>query len=161
MPGSGEAELFRRLVSGGALFRSGPDNVEQAVQAVAGVNRTWAQLLAEYIAVPAVDDNGPAGVDPTTQTTTWDLRGMFLDLNQSNLGTSDPFTEPYPLEPFEIPLTSTTSTQIPFEVRSSAGKYFVLSSAGVAPDAVVEVTTQAGDQLPASSLMQVTIVRIQ
>jgi hypothetical protein len=161
VPGSGEAALFRQLASGGPLFRTGPLNVEQAVQAVAGVTRSWDQLLGEYMAVPAVDDNGPGGVDPSTQITTWDLRGMFLDLNQSNLGTQDPFTEPYPLDVQEIALTSTTSIQVPFDVRASAGKYFVLSSSGAAPDALVEITTQAGDQLPASSAAQVTIVRIR
>ncbi len=159
LPGSREELLFRELSSGGPAFLKGTQNVERAIVTAAGQSVTWSEILSLYLASLAVDDNGPAGLDPRAQWKTWDLRGLFDDLRMSNLGSSAPFDRTYPLQPTVISLGETTNQASTFTVNGATGRYFVLRTGSTAPRAVLEVTTQVGANLPPGARAQVTIIR--
>jgi hypothetical protein len=160
LPGSGEHLLFRELSSGGPNHLRGTSNVERAVQTVAGQSVSWQQLIADYVSVPAGDDNG-SGLDPSSQILTWDLRSIYGGLNLSNLGSSSPFDRPFPLRPLVIDLSSTTNTTRDFSVNASTGRYFTLRGGTTTPNVTLEVTTPTGDDVPGSVRAQVTILRIR
>ena len=162
LPGSAEYLMFRELSSGGPSYLQGTANVTRAVQVVSGQSRSWQQLIGEYLSAVVADDNG-SGLDPGSQFSTWNLRAMYLGLNQSNLGLDPegPFAKPYPLTPTVINLNPTTNTQSDFTLRASTGRYFTLQSAPTTPDVVLEVTTQSGAEVPGSVRPQVTILRVR
>jgi hypothetical protein len=160
LPGSAEYLLFQELSSGGPNYLRGTSNVVRAVQVVSGQSRSWEQLIGEYLSAVVADDNG-SGLDPSSQFLTWNMRELYLGLNQSNLGTNPPFEKPYPLTPMQITLNSTTNTSPNFTLRSSTGRYFTLQSAGTTPDVVLEITTQSGADVPGSVRAQVTILRVR
>ena len=134
-------------------------NVEAAIQTVSGSNLQWEELLSLYLASLVADDNAPAGIDPRAQSLTWNLRGVFSQLNQSNLGTSSPFDRGFPLLPAVVTLTSGTNQVLDFSTNSSTGRYVSINSPGTSPDVVIQVTTQSGADLPGAAAGQVTILR--
>ncbi|MDX1578787.1 MAG: hypothetical protein R3266_09885 [Gemmatimonadota bacterium] len=159
LPGSQEHLLFRELSSGGPSLLRGIANVERAVQVVGGSNAQWDELLADYLASLIVDDRGIAGIDPRTQILSWNLRGLFDDLRNSNLGMDPPFNRPYPLVPFSVGLSATTNQTLSFTVNGSTGRYVTVSGAATTPDVVFELTDSAGGTVPSSARPQVTIIR--
>ncbi len=167
LPGSNEAMLFRELSSGGPAFLAGVDNVERAVQVVAGQNLQWDQLLARFLGMLAVDDSGLPGLDPLLESRTWDYPGLFLQLSQSDfvdpngnpVPPPDVLQNPYPLIPQVLPLGAGTNLSRTFTVNASTGGFFTVQGSSTTPDAVIEITTSTGADLPSSARAQVTVIR--
>lgn len=159
LPGSREEVLFRELSTGGPNHLRGTANVERAISVVAGSSLTWDELLASYLASLAVDDAGVAGIDPMTQFETWDMRGMYEQLNGSNLGDERPFDRVYPLSPTLVTLGTGTDQSLSFSVHRGAGRFVRLVGSGPTPDAILRVTDAAGAALGSSVAAQVTIIR--
>jgi hypothetical protein len=158
LPGSREEELFRELTEGGGSFATGTANVERAVLGVAGVSRTWAQLLSEYAAAVGLDDTGVSGLGPGTQVPTWHLPDLFEELNSQLPGS---FPNRYPLVPTVVSLAATTQRSYSFDLGSSTAAYFTLRSGSVAPDAILEVKRPDGGDVTPAMKAQVTITRIR
>lgn len=162
VPGSAEELLFLELSTGGPQHLTGVANIVRAAQTVSGRSVTWDELLADYEAALAVDDDGPPELRPETQVLTWDLRDMFEGLSGTNLGDSPPFTRPYPLVPVEIAMSSGTNASRSFSLRAFTAQYFRFTSNGApAPEITVRVTGSGGGSLPAGVGLQVTIARVE
>ncbi len=159
LPGSREELLFRELSRGGPSHVSGITNVEAALQAIAGSNLQWDELLSLYLASLVADDNAPSGTDPRAQSLTWDLRGLYAQLQTSNLGMSNPFDRPYPLVPAAVTLTASTNQVLTFSTNASSGRYVSITSPATSPDVVIQVTNQSGADLAGGVAGQVTILR--
>jgi hypothetical protein len=155
IPGSNEQLLFRELVTGGPTHLSGTENVERAV-AMFGSGASWEELMADFLVMPAVDDEAQ-GVPERTQLLTWDLRDLFRGLHD-NSGTGPIFPEEYPLE---VEGNLFVNTESEFSIRASSAKYLLLVSAGSTPEYELRITDQAGAALPANRSPQVTIVRVR
>ncbi len=154
IPGSNEQLLFRELVTGGPTHLFGRANVERAVD-VLGSGASWEELMADFLVMPAVDDE--QDVPERTQLLTWDLRDLFRGLHD-NSGTGPIFPEEYPLK---VESNLFVNTESDFSIRASSAKYFLLVSAGSTPDYEFRITDQAGGALPANRSPQVTIVRVR
>ncbi|MDX1393392.1 MAG: hypothetical protein R3195_03335 [Gemmatimonadota bacterium] len=169
LPGAAEAALFRELSTGGPSFLTGTDNVERAVQVVAGQTRSWEELLADFLAMVAVDDLGVSGIDPELTSLTWNYRDLFGQLSEEEFTDSNgnpvpPPSElqnPYPLIPDFISINATTNVSRTLPINASTGGYFLLTSSADMPDLVVEVTTSSGSVLPISAVPQATVIRIR
>ena len=159
LPGSREEELFRYLTRGGPAHFKGVTNVERTLQAVAGVNMEWEELLSLYLTSLIADDRVPADADPRTQWTTWNLPALYRQLSESNLGDRCPFTRNFPLTPSRVNVHVSTNSSTEFTVNSSTGRYFSLVASGAAPDLVVEVMNPAGEGFPGRAQAQVTVLR--
>ena len=159
LPGSREEELFRYLTSGGPAHFKGINNVERTLQAVAGVALEWEELLSHYLTSLIADDRVPADADPRTQWTTWNLRALYRQLSESNLGDRCPFTRTFPLTPSRVNVHVSTNSSTIFAVNSSTGRYFSLVSSGATPELVVEVMDPEGANLPGHAQAQVTVLR--
>lgn len=159
LPGSREEELFRYLASGGPAHFKGITNVVRTLQAVAGVEMEWEELLSLYLASLIADDRVPADADPRTQWTTWNLPALFRQLSDSNLGNRCPFTRAFPLTPSRVNVHVSTNSSTEFTVNSSTGRFFSLVSSGATPALVVEVMDPAGANLPGRARAQVTVLR--
>ena len=167
LPGSMEQMLFRELSSGGPSFLAGTENVERAVQVVSGQTRTWDELLADFLSMLAVDDNGVAGIDPAKSSLTWNYPGLFGQLSQENFvdpqGNPAPppaeLQNPYPLIPEFVAINTTTNMARTLTVNASTGAFFILDSTSATPDLVLQVTTGTGLPLPTGAAAQVTITR--
>ena len=158
LPGSREEGLFRELSSGGpAHFRS-VANVERAIRVAAGSNLSWDDLLSLYFTSLIADDAAPAEADPRTQWRTWNLRGLFGQLNASNLGDGCPFSSAFPLFPSRVTLHAATSSAIEFSMNASTGR-FVSMTGGAHPPVLVQITDGEGGSLSPRSRPQVTILR--
>ncbi len=155
IPGSNEQLLFRELVTGGPTHLSGTENVERAVE-MFGSGASWQELMADFLVMPAVDDEAQ-GVPERTQLLTWDLRDLFGGLHD-NSGTGPNYPEEYPLG-FEGNLFVNTESE--FSIRASSAKYLLLVSAGSTPEYELRITDQAGGALSANRSPQVTIVRVR
>ncbi len=159
-----EAALFLELSQGnpGQPDGRGVRNLARALREVTGETVVWEDLLALFSSMPGVTDTDASPVAPETQIRTWDLRDIFEGLHNANWQGNRPsvFDEPYPLQLTEIDLNGSAQT-VEFEVNASAQRYFLLSGEALTPDATVELTTQAGGTLPASSKPQVTVVRLE
>lgn len=161
LPGSREEELFRYLTSGGPAHFKGITNVERTLQAVAGVEMEWEEILSLYLTSLIADDRAPAGTDPRTQWKTWNLEALFRQLSDSNLGDRCPFTRNFPLTPSRVNVHVSTNSSTEFIVNSSTGRYFSLVSSGATPDLIVEVMDPAGANLPGRARAQVTVLRMR
>ncbi len=161
LPGGREEELFRYLTSGGPAHFKGITNVERTLQAVAGVEMEWDELLSLYLTSLIADDRAPAAADPRTQWRTWNLPGLYRQLSESNLGDNCPFTRDFPLTPSRVNVHVSTSSSTEFTVNSSTGRYFSLVSSGATPGLVVEVMDPAGANLPGRARAQVTVLRMR
>lgn len=161
LPGSREEELFRYLTSGGPAHFKGITNVERTLQAVAGVEMEWEEILSLYLTSLIADDRAPAGTDPRTQWKTWNLEALFRQLSGSNLGDRCPFTRNFPLTPSRVNVHVSTNSSTEFIVNSSTGRYFSLVSSGATPDLIVEVMDPAGANLPGRARAQVTVLRMR
>jgi len=167
LPGSMEQMLFRELSTGGPSFLGGTANVERAVQVVSGQTRTWDELLADFLGMLAVDDNGVAGIDPAKSSRTWNYPGLFGQLSQASFidpqGNPAPppveLQNPYPLIPDFISINQTTNATKSATLDASTGAFFILDSTAATPDLVLEVTTSTGGALPPGAAAQVTIIR--
>jgi len=155
IPGSNEQLLFRELVTGGPTHLTGKENLERAV-AMFGSGASWEELMADFLVMPAVDDEAQ-GVPERTQLLTWDLRDLFGGLHD-NSGTGPFFPEEYPLE---VEGNLFVNTESEFSIRASSAKYLLLVSAGSTPEYELRITDQAGGALSASRSPQVTIVRVR
>lgn len=161
LPGSREDELFRYLTSGGPAHFKGITNVERTLQAVAGVEMEWEEILSLYLTSLIADDRAPADTDPRTQWKTWNLEALFRQLSDSNLGDRCPFTRNFPLTPSRVNVHVSTNSSTEFTVNSSTGRYFSLVSSGATPDLIVEVMDPAGASLPGRARAQVTVLRMR
>ncbi|WP_419162136.1 hypothetical protein [Candidatus Palauibacter sp.] len=159
LPGSREEGLFRELSSGGPAHARGISNVEQAIRTVAGSNLQWEELLPLYLASLIADDHTPEGTDPRTQWRTWNLRGVYGQLNDSNLGDGCPFTRQFPLSPTRVNLHVATNSAVEFTANASTGRFLSLAASGATPDVIVEVMDREGSNLPRRARAQVTILR--
>jgi len=167
IPGSNEQMLFRELSSGGPAFLAGADNIERAVQVVGGQSVAWEDLLASFLGMLAVDDAGLGGLDPLFSSKSWNYPELFLRLSQEQYvdAGGNPVPPPsvlqneYPLIPDVLALGSGTNISRTFTVNSSTGSFFVVRGGTTTPDAVFEVTTSTGADLPSSAAPQVTIIR--
>lgn len=167
LPGSMEEMLFRELSTGGPSFLSGTANVERAVQVVSGQGRSWDELIADFLGMLAVDDNGVSGIDPALSSRTWDYPGLFGQLSQEDFvdgqGNTVPpppeLRNPYPLIPDFISVNQTTNFTRSVTVKASTGGFFILDSSGATPDLVLELTTNTGAAVPSGAEAQVTIIR--
>lgn len=161
LPGSREEELFRYLTSGGPAHFKGITNVERTLQAVAGVEMEWEEILSLYLTSLIADDRAPGDTDPRTQWKTWNLAALFRQLSDSNLGNRCPFTRNFPLTPSRVNVHVSTNSSTEFTVNSSTGRYFSLVSSGATPDLIVEVMDPAGANLPGRARAQVTVLRMR
>ena len=161
LPGSREEELFRYLTSGGPAHFKGITNVERTLQAVAGVEMEWEEILSLYLTSLIADDRPPADTDPRTQWKTWNLAALFRQLSDSNLGNRCPFTRDFPLTPSRVNVHVSTNSSTEFTVNSSTGRYFSLVSSGATPNLIVEVMDPAGANLPGRARAQVTVLRMR
>lgn len=159
-----EAALFLELSRGnpGQPDGRGVRNLVRALEEVTGQSIAWEDLLGLFSSMPAVTDTDASPVAPETQIRTWDLRDIFEGLHNANWQGDRPavFDQPYPLQLTEIDLNGGVET-VQFEVNASAQRYFLLSGDALTPNATVELSTQAGGTLPASSEPQVTVVRLE
>ena len=161
LPGSREEGLFRELSSGGpAHFRS-VANVERAIRVVAGSDHSWDDLLSLYFTSLIADDVAPAEADPRTQWRTWNLRGLYGQLNSSNLGDQCPFSNPFPLFPSRVSLHGGTSSAVEFTVNASSGRFLSMTGAGAHPPVLVQITDGEGGSLSSRARPQVTILRVR
>ena len=161
LPGSREEELFRYLTSGGPAHFKGITNVERTLQAVAGVEMDWEEILSLYLTSLIADDRAPGDADPRTQWKTWDLAALFRQLSDSNLGDRCPFTRNFPLTPSRVNVHVSTNSSTEFTVNSSTGRYFSLVSSGATPNLIVQVMDPAGANLPGRARAQVTVLRMR
>ena len=161
LPGSREEELFRYLTSGGPAHFKGITNVERTLQAVAGVEMEWEEILSLYLTSLIADDRAPAAADLRTQWKTWNLAALFRQLSESNLGDRCPFTRDFPLTPSRVNVHVSTNSSTGFTVNSSTGRYFSLVSSGATPNLIVEVMDPAGANLPVRARAQVTVLRMR
>ena len=161
LPGSREEGLFRELSSGGPAHAKSTGNVERAIRAVAGSDLSWDDLLPLYLASLVADDNAPAEADPRTQWRTWNLRGLYGQLNGSNLGDGCPFTREFPLSPSRVSLHAGTNSAIEFMMNASTGRFVSMTGTGAHPDVLVQITDADGDNLPSRARPQVTILRVR
>lgn len=162
--GSGEERLFRELSTGGPTHLTGVANILRAVGEVSGeAGLGWGDLLSEYEAALAVDDEGPETLPVATQVLTWNLRDIFRGLHEATFrGGQNPFTREYPLLPSVVAMTATTNDSTSFELNPFTARYFGLTSGDQpAPDLFVELTTSAGGDPPTSAALQVTVVRVR
>lgn len=157
LPGSREQELFRFLSRGGESHLTGVDNVEAALSEVAGVSRTWRELLPDHFPSLSVDDQGVSGLPEAHQFLTWDYRDVFLGLHE-NEGSGQTFTEEYPLS---VSASGFGSTTVDFELRSSAAKHFSFSGSGPVPPFSITLTDQTGGALAEKVRVGVTVVRVR
>ncbi|UCG76888.1 MAG: hypothetical protein JSV95_06300 [Gemmatimonadota bacterium] len=156
IPGSNEQLFFRELARGGPSHLAGRANVEQAV-ATFGSGASWEELMADFLLMPAVDDQPGPSLPERSQLLTWDLRDLYRGLHE-NTGTSPAFPQPYPLKQ-QIILFS--DVDFDFSVRGSSAKYFSLLATTTAPAYVIRVTDQAGEPLARTRSPQLTIVRLR
>jgi hypothetical protein len=156
IPGSNEQLFFRELTRGGPSHLAGRANVEQAV-ATFGSGASWEELMADFLLMPAVDDQPGPSLPERSQLLTWDLRDLYRGLHE-NTGTSPAFPQPYPLKQ-QIILFS--DVDFDFSVRGSSAKYFSLLATTTAPAYVIRVTDQAGEPLARTRSPQLTIVRLR
>lgn len=161
LPGSREEALFRELSSGGPTHARGTVNVERAVRVAGGSNLTWEELVPLYLASLVADDNLPAGAVPRAEWRTWNLRGLYGQLNASNLGDECPFTRTYPLFPSRVSLHAATNSAVEFEMKASTGRFLTFAGAGAHPPSIVQITDGAGANLPSQARPQVTIIRVR
>ena len=161
LTGSREEELFRYLTSGGPAHFKGITNVERTLQAVAGVEMEWEEILSLYLTSLIADDRAPADTDPRTQWKTWNLAALFRQLSDSNLGDRCPFTRNFPLTPSRVNVHVSTNSSTEFTVNSSTGRYFSLVSSGATPNLTIEVMDPAGANLPGRARAQVTVLRMR
>lgn len=159
LPGSGEQALFQRLASGGPAHQVGTANVKGAVRDVAGPTVEWGELLSLFHASLLLDDRGVQGADPDTQWLTWNLEELFRQIHETNLGTTEQFGRPFPLEPTLVSLDSDASFD--FRVNASAARFFRLRGGATTPAVVLELTTQTGAPVPSSAQIQATVVRVR
>lgn len=154
--GVDEETMFRELSSGGPASLQGIANVERAASR-AGVTSSWAEMLASYFMMPAVDDAGVGGIDTEYLLLTWNLTDIFFGLS-SNAGSAPSFPEQFPLaidrRQFETFVTA-------FDLRASAAKYFSLRGTNATPSYTFQILGNNGSEIPSSAKVQVTILRTQ
>jgi hypothetical protein len=151
--GSGEESFFRALAADGDV----PGGLERGIENVeALVGDNWTDLLSDFGATVAIDDNLPEA-PARQQVLTWNLRAMYNELN-TNDGTMGrfPFLEPYPLTNTPTGFEPNTFN---FELEAGAARYLRVSS-DAAGEVTLELTDQTGSPLITGS-PQVTIVRVQ
>jgi hypothetical protein len=156
IPGSNEQAFFRELTRGGPTHLTGPANIEQAVAAFGG-NSSWAELLADFLLMAAVDDLTGVSLPARSQLRSWDLRDLFRGLHE-NTGTGPAFPGPYPLK---VEAVLFDDVDLDFSVRSASAKYFTLLATTTTPDYVIRITDQAGEPLRSNVRPQVTVVRLR
>lgn len=161
LPGSREEELFRELSSGGPGHAKGVANVERAIRVVAGSNLSWEDILPLFLASLVADDNVPADAEPRAQWRTWNLRGLYGQLNSTNLGEGCPFTRPFPLAPSRVTLHAVTNSAIEFEANASTGRFITLAGSSAHPPLIVQTTDGAGGHLSPGARPRITILRVQ
>jgi hypothetical protein len=155
--GSREEALFRELSSGGPDAARGIDNVLRAVATVGGSAPSWADLLTDFGATLAVDDDAD-GLRERLTLPTWDLRDIYRGIHEGPRGGSGPFTEAYPLQM----VTSDASTAaFTFDVNASGGVYFEIGEESAAPALSLALRSQGGDEVPPGARARFTVIRVR
>ena len=83
----------------------------------------------------------------------------FVDPNGNPVPPPDVLQNPYPLIPQVLPLGAGTNLSRTFTVNASTGGFFTVQGSSTTPDAVIEITTSTGADLPSSARAQVTVIR--
>lgn len=147
--GADERFLFRRLAGGGDSELRGIANVERST------GKRWEDLLADFFAALALDDEGVEPASPRHQVTTWNLRDVYLQLNR-NPSSVRRFPLPFPLAFTALAFESAAAD---FELRSSTTQYFRLRGGTEAPPLAVSLLSPGGGRAPETAAPQITIVR--
>ncbi len=153
-----EAELIRRLSTGGPSALTGIDNVTAA----AGVE--WRALLEDFALVPLLEGRDLPAADPASserasraRLTTWELRDVYAGLSE-NPGSRALFPLGYPLDPAVLPFGNALRS---LELEAGTARYMALSAGTSSPALSLSVGGPGGLPLPAGAPVHVTVVRFR
>ena len=155
-----EQEFFRDLVIGGPALDQSARNVVGALSRI-GIQRSWDDLMGEYVGVPAIDDLGPPGFTPAIelQIPSWNFPLAYQ--NASENGFELDFPNGYPLDPTllllrTLPLTGFTQ---PVELLPSSSAYFRMEGIFETPLSTISITPRSGLTTADVEDLRITIIR--